>query len=214
MINRDDMLELTRRMTLSRNCFSRIVGAYIDEEGFVEGTFNTHFQKLTSQEQDRNLKIAKAIPFAETNTALKQYTFDDSACGAGSVYQFLRGSLDTDFTNDAIFDVFYEMFGERYVKGNRYAIYFFLGNYDIKLKGSDKVEQSESEYVYKFMIAAICPLHGDYELDEPEAGFLFPAYDNKAAIVNRINVLGADVFPELVEILGAREIDLHKKDLL
>ena len=138
MINRDDMLELTRRMTLSRNCFSRIVGAYIDEEGFVEGTFNTHFQKLTSQEQDRNLKIAKAIPFAETNTALKQYTFDDSACGAGSVYQFLRGSLDTDFTNDAIFDVFYEMFGERYVKGNRYAIYFFLGNYDIKLKGSDK----------------------------------------------------------------------------
>lgn len=37
-INREDMLELTRRMTLKRNCFDRIAGAYMDEEGFVAGT--------------------------------------------------------------------------------------------------------------------------------------------------------------------------------
>ena len=33
-INREDMLELTRRMTLKRNCFDRIAGAYLDEEEF------------------------------------------------------------------------------------------------------------------------------------------------------------------------------------
>ncbi len=38
MINRNDMLELTRRMTLSRNCFSRIAGAYMDAEGYEDGT--------------------------------------------------------------------------------------------------------------------------------------------------------------------------------
>lgn len=32
-INRGDMLELARRMTLKRNCFDRIAGAYLDEEG-------------------------------------------------------------------------------------------------------------------------------------------------------------------------------------
>lgn len=37
-IDREDMLELTRRMTVSRNCFSRIAGAYMDEEGFIDGT--------------------------------------------------------------------------------------------------------------------------------------------------------------------------------
>ena len=46
-INREDMLELTRRMTISRNCFSRVVGAYFDEEGYVDGTFNIHFLKLS-----------------------------------------------------------------------------------------------------------------------------------------------------------------------
>ena len=32
------MLELTRRMTLSRNCFMRAAGAYIDEDGFIHIT--------------------------------------------------------------------------------------------------------------------------------------------------------------------------------
>lgn len=44
-INRNDMLELTRRMTLSRNCFVRAAGAYIDDEGYIDNTFNVSFQK-------------------------------------------------------------------------------------------------------------------------------------------------------------------------
>ena len=46
MLNREDLLELTRRMTPKRTCFSRIAGAYVDEEGLVDGTFNIHFGKL------------------------------------------------------------------------------------------------------------------------------------------------------------------------
>lgn len=43
MINREDMLELTRRMTPARASVGRIAGAYFDEEGYVDGTFNTNF---------------------------------------------------------------------------------------------------------------------------------------------------------------------------
>ena len=46
MINRNDMLELTRRMTLSRNCFMRAAGAYIDEDGFIDNTFNVNFKNM------------------------------------------------------------------------------------------------------------------------------------------------------------------------
>ena len=62
-INREDMLELTRRMTLKRNCFDRIAGAYLDEEGFVDGTFNKHFQKLSQKDQQTNLKYCKGNSF-------------------------------------------------------------------------------------------------------------------------------------------------------
>ena len=54
MINREDMLELSRRMTPARTHFDRIAGAYFDEEGFVDGTFNTHFLKLSTTERRIN----------------------------------------------------------------------------------------------------------------------------------------------------------------
>ena len=50
-IDREDMLELTRRMTIARNCFNRVAGAYMDEEGFIDGSFNTHFLKAFSGRQ-------------------------------------------------------------------------------------------------------------------------------------------------------------------
>ena len=71
-INREDMLELTRRMTLKRNCFDRIAGAYLDRDGFVDGTFNKNFRQLSLPDQQKNLDIAKTIPFSETNVALKE----------------------------------------------------------------------------------------------------------------------------------------------
>ena len=45
-IDRSDMLERTRRMTSARSNLVRIAGAYIDEEGYIDGTFNTSFLNL------------------------------------------------------------------------------------------------------------------------------------------------------------------------
>ena len=70
-IDREDMLTLTRRMTLSRNSFTRVAGCYVDRDGEFDGSFNTNFLKLSSADRAKNLKLAKAVPFAETNTHLK-----------------------------------------------------------------------------------------------------------------------------------------------
>ena len=60
MINREDMLELTRRMTVSRTSMTRIAGAYLDKEGFIDGTFNTNFLKLSPAEKEKNLEREQA----------------------------------------------------------------------------------------------------------------------------------------------------------
>ena len=73
MINREDMLELTRRMTPARTSFTRIAGCYVDADGDFDGSFNINFLKLSPSEKTKNLAIAKTIPFAETNTKLKTY---------------------------------------------------------------------------------------------------------------------------------------------
>ena len=66
MINRNDMLELTRRMTPSRSCFDRIAGAYVNDLGEVDESFNIHFLKLNGSDKAKNLELAKAVPFSKT----------------------------------------------------------------------------------------------------------------------------------------------------
>lgn len=190
-INREDMLELTRRMTLKRNCFSRIAGAYLDEEGFVDGTFNKHFQNLSAKDQQLNLDIAKAIPFSDTNVQLREYSFTEASRKPGSIWQLLMALKECGLKNDAMLDVLYEEFGKRYQADCAYAIYFFYGSYDVPLKASDKESLWESEEVYQFIICAVCPVSGDYEPGEPECGFLFPAFKDRSSDIQRIDVFQA-----------------------
>lgn len=201
-ISREDMLELTRRMTLTRNCFDRIAGAYLDEEGFVDGTFNKHFQRLSSKDQKTNLELAKAIPFSDTNVQLKEYAFGEADRKQGSIWQLLMALKEYELKNDAMLDVFYEEFAQRYRTDHSYAIYFFHGNYDIPLKAGDKESLWESEEVYQFLICAVCPVSGDYEPGKPECGFLFPAFKDRSSDIYRIDVFAADGQSRQAEDLG------------
>lgn len=90
-INRDDMLELTRRMTIARTSMTRIAGSYMDADGFIDGTFNTNFLKLKNSEKEKNLTIAKVIPFAQTNQNLKRYKIPKEAYALGGIRQLLLG---------------------------------------------------------------------------------------------------------------------------
>ena len=191
-INREDMLELTRRMTLKRNCFDRIAGAYMDEEGFVDGTFNKHFQKLSAKDQQINLDIAKTIPFSETNVQLQEYAFGEADRKPGSIWQLLMALKECGLKNDAMLDVFYEEFGSRYHADGSYAVYFLHGSYDVPLKANDKESLWESEEVYQFLICAVCPVNGDYEPGAPECGFLFPAFKDRSSDTERIDIYVAD----------------------
>ena len=191
MLNRDDMLELTRRMTPARSCFTRIAGAYLDEEGFVDDTFNVNFLKLSEKEKARNLALAKTVPFAETNKQLKEYRFPTDGGKQGGVRQVLAALKSCELKNDALLDTLYEELAKAYGKGNA-AIFLFSGVYDIPRKGSDKGYQGESEEIYPFLICTIGPLEGEYEPGSPEFGFLFPAFIDRSGDEDAICILNKD----------------------
>ena len=114
MINRDDMLELTRRMTLSRTSFTRIAGCYVDRDGDFDGSFNINFLKLSASERTKKLKLAKEIPFAATNVNLKKYEYTQSARKPGSMWQLLMAMNECGLKNDALMDTFYDVVMEHY----------------------------------------------------------------------------------------------------
>lgn len=184
------MLELTRRMTPKRTSFTRVAGAYMDKEGEIDGSFNTNFLNLSTEEKEKNLAIAKAIPFSKTNEQLKEYVF--SSQGKGSVWQLLMGIRQCGLKNDALMYTFYEHVAEYYQTEDEYAIFMFHDRYDVPVKAMDKERLGESEEVYEYLICAICPLVGDYEPGKPECGFLFPAFSDRSCDAAHVAVFQAD----------------------
>ena len=142
-INREEILALTRRMTVKRTSMTRIAGCYADAEGFIDGTFNVNFLKLSPAEREKNLELAKTVPFAQTNQNLKRYVFPESE--QGGMRQLLMGIWDCGLKNDALLDVFYEKVTEVYQTEQEYAVYLFHDRYDIPAKAKDKERLGESE---------------------------------------------------------------------
>lgn len=106
MINREDMLELTRRMTPARSSISRLAGAYYDEEGYVDGTFNTHFLKLSQAERTKNLELAKTVLISKTNEELKDYQIPQTSRKPGSIWQLLDGMIESELKNEGSEEVY------------------------------------------------------------------------------------------------------------
>ena len=209
MINREDMLELTRRMTPARTCFDRIAGAYINDMGEVEDSFNVHFGKLSGSEKSRNLALAKAIPFAKTNEQLKEYTFSENAKGKDSIYTLLRAIQQCGLKNDALMELLYEQIADGFPVDYEFATFVFHGTYDVPIKAKDKESLWDSEEVYDFIICTVSPMAGEYEPAEPVFGFLYPAFSDRSGDEEKIDIFHADPECEeeglLYKILGKIE---------
>lgn len=111
-INRNDMLELTRRMTLSRNCFVRAAGAYIDDEGYIDNTFNVNFKNMSKHDQQVNLNLAKTIPFSKTNEQLKCYKFPEEDMAYDSIHKLLMALSQYGLKDDLLVQTLCEQLAE------------------------------------------------------------------------------------------------------
>lgn len=190
MINREDMLELTRRMTPDRSNFVRIAGAYIDEDGYVDGTFNTNFLKLNGSEKSRCLNIAKAIPYADSNIDLVSYKIPET--NGDSLWKLLYALLDCELKNDALLLNLYEIIAQELDFSDRYSIYVYYGVYDVPIKAADKERLDESEEVYKYLILAISPTDEEYNPTVPEMGILYPAFTDRSTDWEYANIYNED----------------------
>lgn len=191
MINREDMLELTRRMTPARASVSRIAGAYYDEEGYVDGTFNTHFLKLSASERAKNLNLAKTVLISKTNEELKDYKISQTSRKPGSIWQLLDGIRESELKNDAFLDILYELIGENLHSDYPVAVYLYFGQYDVPVKGTDGEWMEGSEEVYTYLLCSISPLEGEYEPGKPEFGFLYPTFRERTSNDAYINIFEA-----------------------
>ena len=89
-------------------------------------------------------------------------------------------------------EIFYEQIADGYPVDYDAAVFVFHGVYDIPIKGQDKESQWESEEVSEFIICTVSPMQAEYEPAEPVFGFLYPAFSDRSADREKIDVFHAD----------------------
>ena len=203
MIDREDMLALTRRMTVKRTSMTRIAGGYMDSDGCIDGTFNIAFLKLSPADREKNLQIAKKVPFAETNQNLQEYKFLQENMQSDSLWKLLMGMRACGLKNDALMDTFYDLVIDTFDHAGNYLIVLFHDAYDVMTRTSDNNNLDESEEVYEYLICAICPV----DLSKPGLGFL----EDEHRIGPRVRdwVVGAVDTAFLFPAFNDRSTDIH-----
>lgn len=186
------MLELTRRMTLSRNCFYRAAGAYMDPEGYIDNSFNVNFRNMGTHDKKLNLELAKTIPFSKTNQQLRSFEFPKGDLAYDSIHRLLMALSQYGLKDDLLVQTLCEQLAEGIHIPQEYGIFVYHGLYDVPVKGSDKEEQGESEEVFRFIICAVARVDKDYNAAKPELGFLFPAFENRSSDPSRIDIYSLD----------------------
>ena len=147
-----------------------------------------NFLNLTHKDKLANLAIAKAIPFSKTNEELTEHMFDRQHTGRGSMWQLLNGIHACGLKNDLLMEVLYEQIGKYYRPTGSYSIAVFHGTYDVPARASDGEVLEDSDEVYDFIIGAVCPLKGEYDMEAPDYGFLFPAFSDRCALPYGIDI--------------------------
>ena len=145
----------------------------------------------------KNLVLAKTVPFAKTNIQLKEFSFPSDFRRQKTLWPLLEGLRQSGLKDDGVLSVFYEVIGEHYEADGDYGIYFFFGTYDIPVKGTAGAWMEGSEEIYDFLVCVLSPLKGEYEMDEPRFGFLYPAFSGRSADPYKIYIFHAD--PEKTE---------------
>ena len=108
------------------------------------------------------------------------------------MYQLLQAIQQCGLKNDALMELLYEQIADGYPVDDEFAVFVFHGVYDVPLKGTDKEDLWESEEVYDFIICTVSPMKAAYEPAEPVFGFLYPAFCDRSADKEKIDIFHAD----------------------
>ena len=224
-MDKKDVLELRRRLKGDKCNINRMAGCYVDGTKEKVVKLNESFLNLETEEFEKFLEIARKTLGGTIGNNILELAFPLEEEGAGGRQQFFNGLKASGLTNEELLDTFYDMVIKGYHFDGNYLILVFHDVYDIMTRTSDNLKLDESEEVYEYILAAVCPVTlskpglgyisdenrigariRDWVVGAPDLGFLYPAFDNRSADIHRVDYFvkdAKDSHPDFIEdVLG------------
>lgn len=209
-MNKRDVLELRRRFKKDSVTITRVAGCYVDVNKHKILTLNENFLNLPDEEFYKFMEIAKKTLGGTIGNNILELDFATEE-DLESKQQFFLGLRASALKDEGLLDRLYDLIIEGYESLSNYIILVFHDSYDIISRTSDKLKLDESEEVYEYLLVAICPVElskaglsyrqdenrigarlRDWVVGAPSLGFLFPAFNDGSADVNKVDYFVKD----------------------
>ena len=201
-MNLKELGELRRRLRPDRNAISRIYGCYVNSNREVISYLDESLGAMPQEESEKYLGLLKKGLSGGLGRNLIDIVFSTQQVMDSPEHRLLTALRDSELKNAEARGRFYQTVIDALdMEERNYLILLACDTYDVPRRGrDDEVQPEASDEVFRYILCCVCPVRdgrlelgffsGDNEFHSctanqivaaPELGFLFPAFDDRAA---------------------------------
>ena len=200
-MNKKDIAEIKRRFHPERGNITCIRGCYVSNQGDVIASFTRSLVGMGQEEAEKYLAIFRRTLSGTQGQNLIDIAFDPETMLRSPEYQLLTALKDEALKNDDTVEAFFHQLVSGLHMADHYLILLMHDGYDLPAR--EREEGGDDSFsVFHYILCSVCPVkltkpalsydpgrndfcskEADWVVGPPEMGFLFPAFEERAANV-------------------------------
>ena len=223
-MNQREVGELRRRFRPDRSAISRIYGCYVNGRKEIISQVDASLGNMPQEECEQYLNLMKKVLTGSLGRNLIDIEFSTRQVADSEEHRLLMSLRDTRLEDAETRQALYRRIIDALdMEGGNYLILLAYDAYDVPWRGGDDQLQADAaDTVFSYIVCCVCPVKdGKLALGffsgenafhcrtasqlvaPPELGFLFPAFDDRAA--NLYNALFYSKRPDQIhqEVIDA-----------
>lgn len=232
-MNKKEITEIKRTFKPENTAIDTIINAFVQhtESGLqISKISKRRLLALEDSEMIKYLDIIKQTLGGHLEKNLLNINFPLDECKADGCQDRLYKLRASGLNDMDLNEEFIKHLAENYDSGENLMIQIAHGVYDVPVKTKDNVTNDESDTVYEYIVCSVCPmklekaaiaydqdsetfqtLNQSLIVDKPVSGFLFPAFNDRAADVNQLLFYAKksdELHPELITALTGGKLPI------
>ena len=199
-MNEKEVAEIRRRFNPQKTNISRIQGCYVNEEGKILTEFSQPLVTLSEEETQAVLTLLKKALSGTLDKNLINLEFPNAEIIGGQKHKNLLSLRDSALNDTEALHSLFENIVSSIGLHESYIIIAGFDTYDVFRYTEDGKREDDSEEQFGYFVCAVCPLKltkpalsftaydnafhsiaASSAISSPELGFMFPAFDDRAA---------------------------------
>ena len=197
-----EIAELRRRFRPDKSAINHIYGCYVNGNREIISYLDEPLGIMPQEESEKYLSLLKKSLSGTQGKNLIDIVFSTQQVADSEEHSLLMALRDSQLKDGKARKAFYDrVIGTLDMDGGNYLLLMAYDAYDVPYKGKDGEMQADaSDTVFSYIVCCICPVKdgkpelgffaGENEFHSctanqivapPELGFLFPAFDDRAA---------------------------------